>query len=103
MTQKHLRQERKHGKLIMTMPDERYRAVIWASNFLGDIANNPKKYPRIPKTIRQEAWSILRHYPSDWEMSRVAEKVPEVFQERMEPLYKMVKQYKQDKENETGT
>jgi hypothetical protein len=33
-------------------------------------------------------------------MQVVAREVPAVFQERMEPLYRMVKAYEQDKENE---
>ena len=84
----------------MTLPDERYRAVVWAERFLRDIAHNTKKYPRIPKQVRQEAYSIARHFPTKWDMNQVAEKSPEVFQERMEPLYRMVKQYEQDKQNE---
>jgi hypothetical protein len=32
-------------------------------------------------------------------MKQAAEDCPGVFQERMEPLYRMVKQYDQDKEN----
>lgn len=83
----------------MTLPDERYRAVLWASKFLVELSVDKKKYPRIPKAVRQEAYNILRHYPSDWDMSRVAEKAPEVFQERLEPLYRMVKVYEQDKQN----
>jgi hypothetical protein len=31
-------------------------------------------------------------------MKRTAEFTPEVFQEKMEPLYRMVKQHEQDKE-----
>jgi hypothetical protein len=82
----------------MTLPDERYRAVLWASRFLGEMAHDKKKYPRISKQVRQEAYSILRHFPSDWDMKRVADQVPEVFQEKMEPLYRMIKQHEQDKE-----
>jgi len=33
-------------------------------------------------------------------MEMVADKAPEVFQERMEPLYRMVKQYGIDKKDE---
>jgi hypothetical protein len=33
-------------------------------------------------------------------MQQAAENCPDVFQERMEPLYRMVKQFEQDKENE---
>lgn len=83
----------------MTLPDERYRAVMWASRFLQDLAHDRKKYPRLPKTVRQEAYSILRHFPSSWDLQRAADGAPEVFQERMEPLYRMVKQHEQDKEN----
>ena len=78
----------------MTLPDERYRAVMWASRFLQDIAHDRTKYPRLPKTVRQEAYSILRHFPSSWDMKRVSDTSPEVFQERMEPLTRMLEVYK---------
>ena len=79
---------------IMTLPDERYRAVLWASRFLGEVAHDKKKYPRISKEVRREAYSILRHFPSDWDMQRVADRVPDVFQEKMEPLTRMLEVYK---------
>lgn len=77
----------------MTLPDERYRAVVQTIQFLTNICNTP----RVPKVIKQQARSLLRHYPSAWDMKRAAENCPDVFQERMEPLYRMVKQYEQDK------
>lgn len=80
----------------MTLPDERYRAVVQTEKFLKEILSTP----RVPKTIKDGARYCLRHYPSDWDMKRVADASPEVFQERMEPLYRMVKQFEQDKENE---
>jgi hypothetical protein len=43
---------------------------------------------------------MLRHYPSDWDMQRAAEGTPDVFQERMEPLYRMVKQYDMEKKEQ---
>ena len=84
----------------MTLPDERYRAVLWASKFLADLAHNRKKYPRIPKAVRQEAYSILRHYPGTWDMQRVADVSPDVFQERMEPLTRMLEVYKIEQKEE---
>lgn len=84
----------------MTLPDERYRAVMWASKFLQEIAYDRKKYPRISKAVRQEASSILRHFPSSFDLKMAERSSPDVFQEKMEPLYRMVKQYDQDKENE---
>ncbi len=80
----------------MTLPDERYRAVMQTIDFLTEICNTP----RVPKVIKQQARSLLRHYPSAWDMKRAAENCPDVFAERMEPLYRMVKAYEQDKENE---
>ena len=79
----------------MTLPDERYRAVVQTQKFLVEILSTP----RVPKAIKDRARSCLRHYPSDWDMKQAAENCPSVFQERMEPLYRMVKQYDQDKEN----
>lgn len=70
---------------------------MWAERFLRDLANNHLEYPRVPKKVRQEAYSILRHYPGSWDMQRAAEAAPEVFQERMEPLTRLVMQYEQDK------
>lgn len=81
----------------MTLPDERYRAVMWAERFLSELATDRKKYPRIPKNVRQEAYSILRHYPSNWDMARAAHDAPEVFQERMEPVTRLFKQYENSK------
>lgn len=80
----------------MTMPDERYRAVVQTEKFLKEILTTP----RVPKSIKDGARWCLRHYPSEWEMQMASEHCPEVFQEKMEPLYKMVKQFQQDKEDE---
>lgn len=84
----------------MTLPDERYRAVMWAKKFLQEIACDKKKYPRIPKDVRQQAFSILRHFPSSFDLNQAAEGAPHVFQEKMEPLYRMVKQHELNKQNE---
>lgn len=85
----------------MTLPDERYRAVMWASKFLQELAYDRKKYPRIPKEVRQQASSILRHYPSSWDLDQAERGAPDVFQKRMEPLYRLVKQYEEDKKDGT--
>lgn len=81
----------------MTLPDERYRSVMWAKRFLESLAYDKKAYPRISKAVRGEAHSILRHFPSEWDMKRASTEVPEVFQERMEPVTRLFKQYEQNK------
>ena len=80
----------------MTLPDERYRAIVQTEKFLREILSTP----RIPKKIKDDARWCLRHYPNEWEMKRAAEKAPDVFAQRMEPVYRMIKQYEQDKEQE---
>ena len=77
----------------MTLPDERYRSVKQTSEFLQRLAGG--EYPRVPKAVRQEAYRLLRHYPTGWDLQRTARMAPEVFQEQMEPLYRMVKQHDQ--------
>jgi hypothetical protein len=82
----------------MTLPDERYRAVKTAAQFLARLAGG--EYPRVPKAVRDEARSILRHYPLDWDLQRAAEAAPHVFQKEMEPLYRMVLQHEQQQQEQ---
>jgi len=81
----------------MTLPDERYSAVVQTAKFLHSLCYS-SEIKRVPLAIRQEARRLLRHYPSEWDMRIVAEEMPSIFQEKMEPLYRMIKQYEQDKE-----
>jgi hypothetical protein len=81
----------------MTLPDERYRSVMWAKRFLESLAHDRTNYPRVSKKIRGEAYSILRHFPSEWDMTRASEGAPDVFQERMEPVTRLFKQYEESK------
>ena len=69
----------------MTLPDERYRAVLWAEEFLESLVD-PKRTPRVPKEIREQARRILRHYPDEWHLAVAADRCPEVFQQEMEDL-----------------
>jgi hypothetical protein len=70
----------------MTLPDERYRAVIQTQKLLVEILTTP----RVPKAIKDSARYCLRHYPNDWDMKRAADGSPEVFQERMDDLHKFL-------------
>lgn len=65
----------------VTLPDERYRAVIRAEQFLRDLCD-PSKTPRVPKDIRIRASGILRHYPGSWDMDRAAHSAPSVFESK---------------------
>ena len=56
----------------MTVPSERTRAVLQTEQFLVDLTD-PKKTPRIPRSIRKRALSLLRHYPCKYHMERIVE------------------------------
>ena len=83
---------------IMTLPDERYRSILQARRLLEELCD-PKLTPRVAAGIRDRARGALRHYPNDYDMRRVAAAAPEVFQERMDDLHKMVLRYEQDSSN----
>lgn len=61
----------------MTLPDERYRALVNTREFLRSLLD-PKKTPRVPKAIRKEAYYRLKHYPRDLDLERLADSCPEV-------------------------
>ena len=54
----------------MTLPIERTNAVLRTEKFLMDL-RDPKKYPRVPKAVREEAHRLLRHYPSQYNMKYI--------------------------------
>jgi len=76
------------GHMVMTLPDERYRAVRSAEEFLQDMAAG--RIQRVPRAVREQARSILRHYPNKWDLDMAARSAPGVFCEHMEPLHRMV-------------
>jgi hypothetical protein len=56
----------------MTMPSERTQAILRVERFLLDL-RDPKKYPRVPKAVREEASRLLKHYPSKYNMKYIAD------------------------------
>jgi hypothetical protein len=86
----------------MTLPDERYRAILYARKFCEDLLDN-KKTPRVPKDIRRRALNVLRHFPEDYYLSMLAEARPDILERKgdpFDPLYKMVKEYELTKNKE---
>ena len=80
---------------IMTLPDERYRAVVQTQRFLLEILTTP----RVPKAIKDQARACLRHYPSEYDMKKVSQTSADIFAERMEDVTRMFKAY-EEKKNE---
>jgi hypothetical protein len=83
----------------MTLPDERYRAVVQTQRFLLRILTTP----RVPKAVKDEARACLRHYPSEYDMKKVSQTSADIFAERMEDVTRMFKRYEQSKEENDQT
>jgi len=80
----------------MTLPDERYRAVLQTAKFLQALSHS-SEIKRVPLAVRQQARALLRHYPNEYDMSKTAQTSPDVFQEQMEAVTRLIKQYEQSK------
>jgi len=86
----------------MTLPDERYRAVMQTAKFLQALSYS-SEIKRVPLEVRQQARALLRHYPSEYDMKKVSQTSADIFAERMEEVTRLFKQYEQSKveKNET--
>ena len=73
----------------VTLPDERYRAMIMAEAFLMDLTD-PQKTPRVPKRIRQQARSVLRHYPGAYYINQLAKRSPDVIAAELDDVHKFI-------------
>ena len=80
----------------MTLPDERYRAVMQTAKFLQALSFSSET-KRVPLAVRQEARALLRHYPSEYDMMKTAQTSPDIFAERIEDVTRMFKYYEQKK------
>ena len=61
----------------MTLPDERYRALKQGKRLLEELCD-PGRTPRVPALIRDRARAALRHYPSDYDLDRIADSCPDI-------------------------
>lgn len=61
----------------MTLPDERYRAIKAAREFLRDLLD-PSKTKRVPKAVRQRAYAVLKHFPGEYDTYQLARKAPDI-------------------------
>jgi hypothetical protein len=58
---------------------------------------------RVPLAVRQQARALLRHYPSEYDMSKIAQTSPDIFAERMEDVTRMFKYYEKSKADKNET
>jgi hypothetical protein len=78
----------------VTLPDERYRALKWAEQLLQDLLD-PKVTPRVPRTVRQQARAVLRHYPGSYYIEQLARRAPDIITPKMEEVHKFILQGQQ--------
>jgi len=62
----------------MTLPFERKNSILMARTFLLSLCDSSQT-PRVPKYIRDQARSVLKHYPGEYQMEEASKKVPEIF------------------------
>lgn len=57
----------------MTTPTERYRALVWAGEYL----RKRRQDPDLSDEERREISTILRHYPEPYELRDLARRHPD--------------------------
>jgi hypothetical protein len=62
----------------MTTPFERTRAVLETKSFLLKLVDT-KRLPRVPKSVREHAQYLLRHYPSYLDIDTAHTTSPDLF------------------------
>ena len=63
----------------MTLPDERTRAIQNARIFLQNLLD-PKKTPKVPRNVRLQARSVLKHFPTNLDLQQAAKDFGKVFE-----------------------
>ena len=84
----------------VTLPDERYRALKMAESFLQDLLD-PKSTPRVPKRIRAQARSVLRHYPGSYYIEQLARARPDIITPEMEAVHRFIAAAREDRDRIT--
>lgn len=82
----------------MTLPDERYRALLFAERFLQDL-QDPAAIPRIPRRVREQARAVLRHYPGSYYIDELARRSPDIIAAEMEAVHRFLLRGSEQEDN----
>lgn len=74
----------------LTLPDERYRALLQAERLLQDLTDC-RETPRVPAAVRARARQALRHYPGAYYIAELARRAPDIITPELEDLTRWVK------------
>ena len=83
----------------MTLPDERYRSLLATRKFLGQLTS-PSMTPRVPKSVRDQAFALLRHFPDSYVLEMMTVDMSDYFAKEIEPVTKMIMEYNRDRKND---
>ena len=87
-----------HGDPIeMTLPDERYRALQRAEQLLEDLLDRSKT-PGVPRWIREQARSVLRHFPGPYYIEELSRARPDIIVREMDDLHRFIRSREPDPE-----
>lgn len=70
----------------MTLPDERYRSLKQGKKLLEELCD-PGKTPRVPSIVRERARGALRHWPSEYELDKMADNCPDLLDKQPFSIY----------------
>lgn len=59
----------------MTLPDERYRSLLYARDFLYRLLDT-KERPKTVRELKRQASAVLRHFPAEYELEEIAKNSP---------------------------
>jgi hypothetical protein len=65
----------------MTTAEDRYRAIKQSRKMLEELCD-PGKTPRVPSMVRDRARSILKHFPTDYDLDRLSENSPDLLEKK---------------------
>jgi hypothetical protein len=66
-------------------PTERYRSLKNGKKLLEELCD-PGKTPRVPSAVRDKARSILRYFPTELEIEKLAEAAPEIINSKTKTI-----------------
>ena len=65
----------------MSTAEDRYRAIKQSRKMLEELCD-PGKTPRVPSMVRDRARSILKHFPTDYDLDRLSENSPDLLEKK---------------------
>jgi len=76
----------------MTLPYERYQAIDRTRKWLQLNSNNSK----LPRWLREEIQSLLRHFPWEHELEAIAEQAPSYLEQNPDDFVRLIREWQEE-------